>query len=75
MFIGIDLGTSSLKVIVLDRTHQVRASASAPLTVQQPQRLWREQNPSDWWAACQQALQAALAQAAAGHSLERWPCV
>ena len=65
MFIGIDLGTSSLKVIVLDRTHQVRASASAPLTVQQPQRLWREQNPSDWWAACQQALQAALAQAAA----------
>ncbi len=65
MFIGIDLGTSSLKVIVLDRTHRVRASASAPLTVEQPQRLWREQHPAQWWATCQQALEAALTQAAA----------
>lgn len=65
MFIGIDLGTSSLKVIVLDRAHQVRASASAPLTVAQPERLWREQDPAHWWAACQQALEAALAQAGA----------
>ena len=65
MFIGIDLGTSSLKVIVLDRTHRVRASASAPLTVEQPQRLWREQQPALWWAACQQALEAALTQAVA----------
>ena len=65
MFIGIDLGTSSLKVIVLDRTHRVRASASAALTVAQPQRLWREQDPAHWWEACQQALQAALTQAGA----------
>ena len=65
MFIGIDLGTSSLKVIVLDRTHRVRASASAALTVDQPQHLWREQQPASWWAACQQALEAALTQAAA----------
>lgn len=66
MFIGIDLGTSSLKVIVLDRSHQVRASASVPLRVQQPQPLWREQAPVDWWSACQQALQAALAMAREG---------
>jgi xylulokinase len=65
VFIGIDLGTSSLKVIVLDRAHEVRASASVPLTVAQPQRLWREQDPAQWWAACQQALQAALTTAAA----------
>jgi len=65
VFVGIDLGTSSLKVIVLDRAHEVRASASVPLTVAQPQRLWREQDPAQWWAACQQALQAALTAAAA----------
>lgn len=63
MFLGIDLGTSSLKVILLDRQHQVLASASAPLTVQQPQALWREQDPADWWRACEQALAATLSQA------------
>ncbi len=64
MFLGIDLGTSSLKVILLDRRHQVRASASAALTVQQPQPLWREQHPEDWWRACEEALATALARAA-----------
>lgn len=63
MFLGIDLGTSSLKVILLDRQHHVLASASAPLTVQQPQALWREQDPADWWRACEQALAATLSQA------------
>jgi len=46
MFIGLDLGTSSLKALLLDREHRVRATASAPLTVQQPQPLWREQHPA-----------------------------
>src|SRR5450830_221890 len=63
MFIGIDLGTSSLKVIILDRSHQVRASASTALTVQQAQRLWREQHSAHWWSACERSLEAALAQA------------
>ena len=65
MFLGIDLGTSGLKVILLDRAHQVRASASAPLSVQQPQPLWREQDPAHWWKACEQALDAVLDQARA----------
>lgn len=56
MFIGLDLGTSSLKALLLDREHRVRAVASAPLTVQQPHVLWREQDPADWWHACEDAL-------------------
>ncbi|CAN5634575.1 xylulokinase [soil metagenome] len=64
MFLGIDLGTSGLKAIVLDRAHEVRASASAPLSVQQPQALWREQDPAAWWKACELALDDVLAQAA-----------
>lgn len=64
MFIGIDLGTSAVKALLLDRAHAVRASASAPLTVQQPLPLWREQDPADWWQACEAALQAMLKAAA-----------
>jgi xylulokinase len=63
MFIGIDLGTSGVKVVLLDRQGSVRATASAALSVSQPQPLWREQDPADWWSATQQALQELLAQA------------
>ena len=58
MFIGIDLGTSGLKAILLDRNGAVRASVTMPLTVAQPQPLWREQNPADWWQATEQAISA-----------------
>jgi xylulokinase len=63
VFIGLDLGTSGLKALLLDRTQRVRATASAPLTVQQPQLLWREQDPADWWRAAEQALAALLDEA------------
>ncbi len=64
MFIGIDLGTSSLKAIVLDRNHRVRASASAPLSVSQPHPVWREQDPEHWWSACQKVIVKLLGTAA-----------
>jgi xylulokinase len=60
MFLGIDLGTSSVKAVVLDRGHRVVASGTAPLTVQSPQPLWREQDPADWWRACDAAVASAL---------------
>lgn len=59
MFIGIDLGTSGVKAILLDRRDQVLASASRPLSLlSQPsyKALWREQDPAAWWQACEQAL-------------------
>src|SRR3954470_16011560 len=61
MFLGIDLGTSSVKAAVLDRTHQVVASGTALLAVDQPQALWREQSPEAWWRACDDAVRQALA--------------
>ena len=60
MFLGIDLGTSSVKAVVLDRSHRLLATASAPLTVDAPQPLWREQDPAQWWQACDVAVGAAL---------------
>ena len=62
MFLGIDLGTSSVKAVVLERGHRLAAVASAPLAISAPQPLWREQDPRDWWIACDQAVRAALQQ-------------
>jgi len=63
--IGIDLGTSGVKVALVDRTApddvRVITSTSRPLTVQRPQPGWSEQDPADWWQAtlaCVDALHA-----------------
>ena len=56
MFIGLDLGTSSVKAILLDRKGNVKASASAALRVSRPSPLWSEQAPADWWHACCTAI-------------------
>lgn len=57
MYLGLDLGTSELKALLLDEQHQIVATAGEPLTLQRPQPLWSEQHPADWWAACDRALQ------------------
>ncbi|OUD10621.1 xylulokinase [Marivivens niveibacter] len=51
MYIGLDLGTSGLKGIVIDDNQAILAEALAPLTVQRPHDGWSEQNPADWIAA------------------------
>ena len=56
MYLGIDLGTSGVKALLMDDAQQVVASATAALTVQQPKPLWSEQDPADWIAATDQAL-------------------
>jgi xylulokinase len=63
MYLGIDLGTSEIKLLLLSASHHIEAVARAPLTIQRPQPLWSEQHPDDWWAA----LDAAMAQLAASH--------
>ena len=57
MYLGIDLGTSGVKVLLLDDTHRVVAAADAPLMVSQPQPLWSEQHPQAWWGALDVAMQ------------------
>ena len=56
MFLGIDLGTSSLKVVLLDNNEKLIDSVSMPLSVQHPQPGFSEQHPDDWWQALQQAM-------------------
>ncbi|MBI3785829.1 MAG: xylulokinase [Deltaproteobacteria bacterium] len=56
MYLGIDLGTSSLKALLVDDEQREVGQASAALSVQRPQPLWSEQNPDDWWQALRLAL-------------------
>ena len=65
MFIGLDLGTSGLKAILIDETQKVVAEATAPLSVSRPATGWSEQLPADWLTAAEAALDAL----SAAHSL------
>jgi len=66
MFLGIDIGTSAVKVICTDGT-AIHASATADLAVQSPHPGWSEQDPQAWWVAtC-----AAVAEVGAAVSLDQ----
>ncbi|MEO8021804.1 xylulokinase [Polaromonas sp.] len=56
MFLGIDIGTSEVKALLLDTNHKVVGSAGAALTVSRPHSGHSEQQPQDWWTATQAAL-------------------
>lgn len=55
-FLGVDVGTSGVKAIVVDDSGEVRATATAPLTLQTPQPGWAEQDPDAWWEASVAAI-------------------
>ncbi|WP_293765778.1 xylulokinase [uncultured Aquitalea sp.] len=51
MYLGIDLGTSEVKVVLLDGQGEIRAVAGEALEVSRPRAGWSEQHPDDWWRA------------------------
>ena len=65
MYIGIDLGTSGVKAILLNEQGDVVASQTEKLTVSRPHPLWSEQDPEQWWLATDRAIKALAQQ----HSL------
>ncbi|WP_400082311.1 xylulokinase [Yoonia sp. R78084] len=62
MFIGLDLGTSGLKAVLINDSQAIVAEATAPLTAARPQMGWSEQDPATWLDAAD-----AVMQALAGH--------
>jgi xylulokinase len=56
MYIGLDLGTSSVKALLVDDDQRIVAEASSPLTVERPRPLWSEQSPASWWSATSDAV-------------------
>jgi xylulokinase len=56
MYLGIDIGTSGVKAVVVDEHDRPVAEAIAPLAISRLQPLWAEQAPEDWWHAVEYAL-------------------
>ena len=53
MYIGIDLGTSSVKAILIDNSQKILATSHSPITTQSPKNGYSEQNPEEWIKANQ----------------------
>ena len=61
-FLGLDIGTSGVKAILIGRDGTVRSSANTALHVTTPKPGWTEQNPDDWWKAAIVSTRDVLAQ-------------
>lgn len=56
LFIGIDLGTSAVKLLLVDETGAIQKTVSRDYPLYFPHPGWSEQNPEDWWEAVQSGL-------------------
>ncbi len=59
---GLDISTTGAKALIIDETGAVIAVANTPQPISQPQPLWSEQNPSDWWEGISASIRRALAE-------------
>lgn len=59
-FLGIDLGTSSVKIIIMNDGGEVIESASKTYPITYPQIGWAEQNPEDWWNGTKEGIKELL---------------
>jgi len=64
MYLGIDVGTSEVKVALVDDAQRVVDVGRAALTVERPYPLWSEQDPESW----SRAAGSAIAEIRAGHA-------
>lgn len=55
-YLGVDVGTSGVKAILIDESGKALGDASAPLDVSRPQPGWSEQDPAHWWQATLSAI-------------------
>jgi xylulokinase len=67
LLLGIDIGTSGAKALLVDERGGVVASATGDYPMSTPRPLWAEQDPADWWRATVEAIRKVLA----GHAVER----
>jgi xylulokinase len=62
-FLGLDVGTSSTKVILIDVSGRVLASDAPEYPFVTPRPLWAESDPEDWWKATVAGIKSVLAKA------------
>ena len=61
LFIGIDLGTSAAKLLLVDGRGTIRREVTKEYPLSFPQPGWSEQDPAEWWRACTEGLRELLA--------------
>jgi xylulokinase len=66
VFLGIDIGTSSVKAVLVDERGAIVAQAADSLVVSRPQPGFSEQDPDSWWRATVNAVRNLPAAARAG---------
>src|SRR6056297_1155313 len=54
--IGIDIGTSNVKILLISAKGELVASETVSYPLYSPQQGWSEQNPTDWWNSTKKAL-------------------
>ncbi|MFW5839515.1 MAG: xylulokinase [Planctomycetota bacterium] len=65
-YLGIDVGTSGTKTLVMDAACKVLATATAEHGISTPKPGWSEQNPENWWKATCQSVKQAVKRAGVG---------
>jgi len=65
VYLGVDIGTSGVKALLLDERGAISAQAAAPLQVSRPRPGYSEQDPDSWWQATLSAVEALPADARA----------
>jgi len=60
MFLGLDVGTSATKALLVDGTGDVAGVAASAHETHTPGPLWSEQDPADWWTAAQESIRTVL---------------
>src|SRR5262245_52767018 len=63
-FLGIDVGTSAVKALVVGEDGEPLDQAGVPLALARPHPLWSEQDPDDWWRATDAAVRSLAARGA-----------
>jgi xylulokinase len=59
-FLGLDVGTSGVKAVLVAVDGEVVASATSPLTLSTPRPGWAEQDPDAWWEASVASMRAVV---------------
>jgi len=61
VFLGLDIGTSAVKAILVAPSGDVEAAATTALTLSTPRPGWAEQDPDAWWDATTRSIREVLA--------------
>jgi len=56
VYIGLDIGTSGIKAILVDASQHIVVQSTIALSISRSQQGWSEQHPEDWWQASLRAF-------------------